>query len=120
VETPNQPHDSDTPRAALIVSENRRNYSKDDYMVVPAFSLGNLGPTRVFLPEGEGGIDHDSILFCDEVCCLDEDLLDFATGPLGDQVDSEILAEAVLKIRRAVGEVVPLQSGEEYPNLSYE
>jgi len=35
-------------------------------------------------------------------------------------VDGEILAEVVLKIRRAVGDVVPLQPGEEYPNLSFE
>jgi len=118
VETLNQPHDPDTPRIALIVSENRRNYNKDDYIVVPAFSRGNLGPTRVFLPEGQGGIDHDSILFCDEVCCLDADLLDFEIGPLGGQVDSDLLAEVVLKIRRAVGDVVPLQPGEEYPTLS--
>jgi mRNA-degrading endonuclease toxin of MazEF toxin-antitoxin module len=120
VETPNQPHDPDTPRVALIVSENRRNCHKDDYIVVPAFSYGNLGPTRAFLPEGEGGIDHDSILFCDEVCCLDKDLLDFETGPLGGQVDGEIRAEVVVKIRRAVGDVVPLQPDEEYPNLSLE
>lgn len=80
----------------------------------------NLGPTRVFLPEGQGGIDRDSILFCDEVCCLDADLLDFETGPLGGQVDGDILAEGVLKIRPAVGEVVPLQPGEEYPALSFE
>jgi mRNA-degrading endonuclease toxin of MazEF toxin-antitoxin module len=117
VETPNQPRDPDTPRVALVVSENRRNYSKDDYIVVPAFSRGNLGPTRVFLPAGQGGVDHDSILFCDEVCCLDEDLLDFETGPLGGTVDSELLDEVVVKIRRAVGDVVPLQPGEEYPHL---
>lgn len=69
LETPSQPHDPDTPGVALIHSANRRNHHKDDYIVVPAFSHGNLGPTRVFLPEGEGGIDHDSILFFDEVCC---------------------------------------------------
>lgn len=99
METPNQPQDPDTPRVALIISENRRNYHKDDYIVIPAFSSGNLGPTRVFLPEGQGGIGHDSILFCDEVCCLDEDLIDFGFGPLGSQVDGEILAEVVLKVK---------------------
>lgn len=49
METPDQPHDPDTPRVALIVPENRRNYN----------------------------------------------------------VDSDILAEVVLKIRRAGGDVVP-------------
>lgn len=53
METLNQPHDPDTPRAALIVPENRRN----------------------------------------------------------DNVDSDILAEVVLKIRRAGGDVVPSGRG---------
>ena len=72
----------------------------------------------MFLPEGQGGIDHDSMLFCDEICCLDADLLDYGTGSLGGYVDSDILTEVVLKIWRAVGDVVPLQPGEEYPTLS--
>lgn len=55
--------------------------------------------------------------FCDEICCLDQDLLDFETGPLGPAVSDEVLQEVVLKVRRAVGEVVPLQPGEEYPGL---
>jgi mRNA interferase MazF len=118
VETPNQPHDPDAPRPALVISENRRNYHKDDYIVVPAFSGGNLGPTRVVLPGGQGGIDHDSILFCDEVACLDADFLDFESGPLGAPVDETILTEVVLKIRRAVGDVVPLQEGEDYIQLN--
>jgi mRNA-degrading endonuclease toxin of MazEF toxin-antitoxin module len=45
VETPNQPHDPHMPRPALVVSENHRNYHKDDYIVVPIFSSGNLDPT---------------------------------------------------------------------------
>jgi mRNA-degrading endonuclease toxin of MazEF toxin-antitoxin module len=120
VNTPNQPHDPDTPRVALVVSENRRNYHSDDYIVVPAFWRGILGPTRAFLPEGQGGIGHDSMLFCDEICSLDEEFLAFERGPLGGQVDRDMLAGVVLKIRRAVGDVVPLQPCEEYPNLSVE
>jgi len=58
VETPNQPHDPDTPRVALIVPENRRNYN----------------------------------------------------------VDSDILAEVVLKIRRAVTSYPP--ADEEYSTIS--
>ena len=33
-------------------------------------------------------------------------------------MDSAFLAEVVLKIRRSVGDMVPLQPGEEYPALS--
>jgi mRNA-degrading endonuclease toxin of MazEF toxin-antitoxin module len=116
VETP-IPQDPHTPRTALIVSENRRSFHKDDYIVVPTFSEGNLGTTRVFLAEGQGGIGHDSILCCDEVCCLDQDFLDFESGPLREKVDESILTEVVVGIRRAVGDVVPLQPREAYPNL---
>jgi mRNA-degrading endonuclease toxin of MazEF toxin-antitoxin module len=110
--TPNQPYDPHTPRPALIISENRRNWASDDYLVVPAFSEGNLGPTRVFLPAGQGGIDHDSILFCDEIVCLDMDLVSLEDGPQGGVVDDEIVEAVVIAVRRAIGDVVPLRADE--------
>jgi mRNA-degrading endonuclease toxin of MazEF toxin-antitoxin module len=118
IETPNQPYDPHTPRPALIISENVRNRNKDDCLVVPIFSSGNLGPTRVAMRAGEGGLEHDSVAFCDEICCLDHDLLDFSRGPLGQVVSDELLEEVVIKVRRAIGEVVPLQKGEVYPRSS--
>jgi mRNA interferase MazF len=112
VETPNQPYDPHTPRPALIISENRRNWASDDYLVIPVFSDGNLGPTRVLLPAGQGGIDHDSILFCDEIMCLDRDFISLDDGPLGGFVDGDILEAAVVAVRRAIGDVVPLRDDE--------
>ncbi len=117
VETPNQPHDPDQPRPALIVSENRRNFNKDDYVVVPIFSAGNLGPTRVVLPQGEGGIAHDSVLFCDELTCLNRDFMSFEDGALGKTVRTEILEAVVIAIRRAIGEVVLVTDEEQQDRL---
>jgi hypothetical protein len=51
------------------------------------------------------------------VTCLDADFVDFGAGPLGDSVDDQIPEEVVLKIRRAVGDVVPLLEGEVYPRI---
>jgi mRNA-degrading endonuclease toxin of MazEF toxin-antitoxin module len=63
VDTPRIPEDPHTARFGLIISVNRRNYKKDDFLVVPIFSEGEEGPTRVLLPEGDGGIHHDSGFF---------------------------------------------------------
>jgi hypothetical protein len=76
--------------------------------VVPSFSDGTIGPTRVFLAAGQGGIDHDSILYCDEIVSLDMDFLSFEDGPLGDVVDEGVLEAVVIGVRRAVGDIVPL------------
>lgn len=103
--TPGQPRDPHQPRPVLIVSEDVRNRLADEVLAVPLFSRGRLGPTRVRLPEGQGGIPHESVLSCEEVTCLHDDFL--ASGPLGQAVDGGIMAEVVKSVRRALGEVVP-------------
>ena len=108
VDTPWIPEDPHTPRFGLIVSINRRNYKKDDFLVVPIFSEGEEGPTRVVLPEGEGGMHHESILFCDEVTCISEYFVVMDEGSLGPAVDDGTLDKVVIGIRRAVGDIVPL------------
>ena len=105
VRLPGQPDDPHQPRPALVVSTDARNRVTDDVIVVPVFSRGALGPTRVALPVGTGGIPRDSVLFCDEVTTLDIDFL--TDGPLGDAVPDAILAAVVRGIRRAIGETVP-------------
>ena len=77
----------------------------DDVIVVPAFSRGRLGPTRVPLPAGVGGIPRDSILFCDEVTTIADVFL--AGGPLGALVPADLLGAVVRAVRRAMGEVMP-------------
>lgn len=102
---PGQPDDPHQPRPALVISEDIRNELTDDVIVVPVFSRGALGPTRVTLPAGSGGIARDGILFCEEITTIDRDFL--RRGPLGPPVDAGILDQTCRAIRRAIGEVVP-------------
>lgn len=102
--TPGQPDDPHQPRPAVVVSENVRNRMRDDLMVVPVFSAGQPGPTRVALPARSGSLRHDSIIFCEEITTIDQDFL--ARGPVATL--SPTLMEAVVRgVRRAMGEVVP-------------
>ena len=105
VYTPGQPVDPHQPRPALIISADVRNRLSDDVIVIPIFSAGRLGPTRVALRAGTGGIRHDSILFCDEITTIHRDFL--ARGPLGPAVPDSVLRQVVRAVRRALGEVVP-------------
>jgi mRNA-degrading endonuclease toxin of MazEF toxin-antitoxin module len=89
----------------LVISEDVRNRLRDDLIVVPAFSTGRLGPTRVAVSAGEGGLHKDSILFCEEITTIDRDFL--YGGPLGQRLSSSRMASVVRAIRRAVGDVVP-------------
>jgi mRNA-degrading endonuclease toxin of MazEF toxin-antitoxin module len=103
--TPGQPDDPHQPRPALVVSTDARNANSDDAIVVPLFSRGAPGPTRIPLPAGMSGLRHDSVLFCEEVTTLDH--VFFERGPLGTRVGPELLDRVVRAIRRAVGDVVP-------------
>jgi mRNA-degrading endonuclease toxin of MazEF toxin-antitoxin module len=86
----------------LVVSADVRNRVREHVMVVPIFSTGNLGPTRLVIPAQGTGLHHDSVLFCEELTTIDEDFLE--DGPRG-RVPSELLAYAVIAIRRAVGDL---------------
>jgi mRNA-degrading endonuclease toxin of MazEF toxin-antitoxin module len=108
VYTPGQPDDPHQPRPGLIISENVRNIHQDDVIVAPIFSEGALGPTRVGLPAGEGGIPHESVIFCEEITTIHHELV--ADGPLGSPVSGETLRQTVLGVRRAIGDVIPIDS----------
>lgn len=88
-----------------MVSSNARNYNADDVTVIPIFSQGVLGPTRVVLSKGIGDMRWDSVLFCEEITTITHQFL--VEGPLGSPVPSEILDQVVRAVRRALGEVVP-------------
>jgi len=105
VETPHQPDDPHQPRPALVVSEDRRNRRRDSVIVVPIFSSGALGPTRVPIRAGIGGLAHDSVLFGEEVAALNKTFV--VDGPLGGTVSRSLLGRVNRAIRRALGEVVP-------------
>jgi mRNA interferase MazF len=102
--TPGQPDDPHQPRPVLVISEDIRNKRRDDVIVVPVFSSGRLGPTRVPVQAETGGLPHDSVLFCEEITTIDKDFLE--RGPLGPRVDPGTVAAVVRAIRRAIGEVV--------------
>lgn len=90
----------------VIVSNDVRNNAVgvDDVIVIPTFSETKLSPPRVPVDSGEGGIDHDSTLYCEEIVCLDLDFL--VNGPLGGKVEQVTLEEAILGVRRALGEEI--------------
>ena len=105
VYTPAQPDDRHQPRPAVVVSEDVRNRLRDDLIAVPLFSAGRLGPTRVALPAGVGGLGHASVAFCEEVTTMDRDFL--ARGPLGRRLSEAQLGEIIRGIRRALGDRLP-------------
>lgn len=78
---------------------------RDDLIVVPVFSRGRIGPTRVPVFAGAANVPGDSVLFCEEITTIDRDFL--AHGPLGPPIGQRKLDEVVRAIRRAVGDVVP-------------
>jgi hypothetical protein len=73
-------------------------------MVVPVFTSGRQGPTRVPIQRGVGGLTHDSVLFYEELTTLAHDFLE--DGPLGPPVSSSVLDRVTRAVRRAIGEVV--------------
>lgn len=103
--TPGQPDDPHQPRPALILSDDVRNRLTDDVIVIPFFSRGRLGPTRVAVPSGAGGMAHASVAFCEEITTVDRDFL--GSGPLGRRLEPALMAAIVRAVRRAIGEVVP-------------
>lgn len=78
---------------------------RDDLIVVPAFSTGRLGPTRIQVAGGAGGLRNDSVLFCEEITTIDRDFLH--RGPLGPPLPPDMMERVTRAIRRAIGEVVP-------------
>lgn len=97
--------DPHQPRPVLVVSTDARNRHADDAIVVPAFSGGVVGPTRVPIDAGVGGLSRASVLFCEEITTIDHDF--FADGPLGAGVPEQILERVTRSVRRALGDIVP-------------
>ena len=82
-----------------------RNRLSDDVIVVPICSSRRLGPTRVPIAKGVGGLDYESVLFCEEITTVTRDLLE--GGPLGPPVPDGLLQRVIRAVRRALGEVLP-------------
>lgn len=105
VRTPGRPDDPHQPRPALVVSADVRNRLLPHAIVVPIYSAGAAGPTRVELATGTGGLRRDSVLFCEEVSTIDRDF--FEKGPWGDRITDDVMTAAIRGVRRALGEVLP-------------
>lgn len=103
--TPGRPRDPHQPRPVLVVSEDVPNARRGDHIIIPIFSRGRAGPTRVPLLAGAGGVLRDSVLFCEEIAAIDHDF--FEEGPLGERVPEDLLARVLRAVRRALGELVP-------------
>lgn len=97
---PGQPNDPHQPRPALVISVDSRNRLSDDVIAVPFFSRGSLGPTRVSVLRGVGGLPNDSILFCEELTTVIRD--DLAGGPLGPPVPDDLMARVVAGVIYAI------------------
>lgn len=102
--TPGQPDDPHQPRPALVISEDVRNRLGDDILVVPLFSTGRAGPTRVMLGSGAGGLRQPGFLYCEEITTIDREFLH--RGPLGPLLSGPVLDAVVRAVRRAIGEVI--------------
>jgi mRNA interferase MazF len=102
---PGQPDDPHQPRPALVISEDVRNRLTDDVIVVPLFSGGRAGPTRVTLASGFGGLQQGGVLFCEEITTIDRDYLH--RGPLGPRLPGPVLDAVVRAVRRALGDGLP-------------
>jgi mRNA-degrading endonuclease toxin of MazEF toxin-antitoxin module len=72
--------------------------------VIPVFSTGRLGPTRVPVPAGVGGLRRPGVLFCEEIATVDRDFL--VRGPLGGELPERLLRQIVFAVRRALGDLV--------------
>ena len=99
--TPGQPSDPHQPRYLLVVSADARNRARDHVMVVPIFSTGNLGPTRLVIPAASSGLRYDSVVFCEELTTIDKAFLQ--EGPRG-RVSQGLLDQVVIAVRRALGD----------------
>jgi mRNA-degrading endonuclease toxin of MazEF toxin-antitoxin module len=76
---------------------------RDNLIVVPVFSAGQLGPTRISLPARSSGLRHNSVIFCEEITTIDRDFL--TRGPVG-ALSAKLMEAVVRGVRRAIGEVV--------------
>lgn len=56
---PGQPADPHQPRPVLVVSADARNGARPHVMVVPIYSTGRLGPTRLIVPAKGTGLQYE-------------------------------------------------------------
>lgn len=99
-DTPGRPDDPHQPRPGIVISEDVRNEQRDHAIVVPIYSEGKVGLTHIGIRAGTGGLEHDSVIFCEEITTVDYQF--FHDGPLGLPIPESILQRIVLAVRAAL------------------
>ena len=84
-------------RPAVVISMNLRNEYKENVLIVPFTSDLTNGetPTRILIPEGEGGLKSDSLALCENISAVRKRYLD--RGPYGS-----ITPQSLARIQRAI------------------
>jgi mRNA interferase MazF len=97
VEFPDDPKS----RPALIVSTDARNEFANSVLAVPVTTNLRPSPTHVALPNGQGGLLHDSVARCENVSYLHKSRL--SRGPMGGAVSAALLHDVERCLLRALG-----------------
>jgi mRNA-degrading endonuclease toxin of MazEF toxin-antitoxin module len=96
----------DKRRTALVISVDPRNARASNVLVIPCSTRIRPGPTHVVLRAGEGGLERDAVLKCEQISNIDrEDVLE---DPLGEALSAERLAQVERAVLLAIGIPVPL------------
>ena len=84
-------------RPAVVISMNVRNEYKENVLIVPFTSDLTNGetPTRILIPEGEGGLKSDSLALCENISAVRKLYLD--REPYGS-----ITPQSLAGIQRAI------------------
>ena len=89
-------------RPALVVSENWRNQYGSTVLVVPfTTEVAHSVPTRVLVPQGEAGLERDSVAMCDRITTVQQSFLE--RGPYGGVINPMLLAQIQQGIMTAIG-----------------
>lgn len=88
-------------RPALVVSPDSRNRLASDVIVIPISTVLREAPTHIRLRAGEGGLDHPSIVKCEQITTLQRDRL--LPRALGGALSAARMTEIEKAILRAIG-----------------
>src|SRR5262245_17074881 len=88
-------------RPVVVLSHDIRNDKGVTVAVVPCTTTRRLGPWHVALGRGEGGLERDSIVKCEEISSVPREML--RTGALGGPLSRARLDEIRGCLLRALG-----------------
>ncbi|QUS60751.1 type II toxin-antitoxin system PemK/MazF family toxin [Synechocystis sp. PCC 7339] len=89
-------------RPAVVISLNVRNQFSSSVLVVPFSSdlSGGITPTRILIPQGEGGLSKDSLALCDNISAIRK--IHLEQGPYG-AISSIALEQIQKAVQIAIG-----------------